>query len=154
MGNAEYMGPFHTATMSKRGRGGTWGAKFRISLACPVGAAMNCADNTGGKNLYVIAVYGIRGRLNRLPAACSGDMVLATVKKGKPELRKEVMPAVMIRQRKTFRRKDGQFLYFEDNAGVIVNNKGEMKGSAITGPVAKECADLWPRIASNASSIA
>ena len=51
------------------------------------------------------------------------------------------MPAVIIRQRKTFRRKDGQFIYFEDNAGVIVNNKGEMKGSAITGPVAKECAD-------------
>ena len=64
------------------------------------------------------------------------------------------MPAVVIRQRKTFRRIDGQFIYFEDNAGVIVNNKGEMKGSAITGPVAKECADLWPRIASNASSIA
>merc|ERR1712013_369595 len=117
-------------------------------------AVMNCADNTGGKNLYVIAVYGIRGRLNRLPAACSGDMVLATVKKGKPELRKKVMPAVVIRQRKTFRRKDGQFIYFEDNAGVIVNNKGEMKGSAITGPVSKECADLWPRIASNAGSIA
>merc|ERR1712241_153950 len=91
------------------------------------GAVINCADNTGGKNLYVIAVYGIRGRLNRLPAACSGDMVLATVKKGKPELRKKVMPAVVIRQRKTFRRKDGTFLYFEDSAGVIVNNKGEMK---------------------------
>jgi large subunit ribosomal protein L23e len=59
--------------------------------------------------------------------------VLASVKKGKPELRKKVMPAVIIRQRKTFRRKDGQFIYFEDNAGVIVNNKGEMKGSAITG---------------------
>merc|ERR1712003_168509 len=138
------MGLF-AETMSKRGRGGAAGAKFRMSLACPVGAVMNCADNTGGKNLYVIAVYGIRGRLNRLPA---------TVKKGKPELRKKVMPAVVIRQRKTFRRKDGQFIYFEDNAGVIVNNKGEMKGSAITGPVAKECADLWPRIASNASSIA
>jgi large subunit ribosomal protein L23e len=65
-----------------------------------------------------------------------------------------VMPAVVIRQRKPFRRKDGSFIYFEDNAGVIVNNKGEMKGSAITGPVAKECADLWPRIASNANSIA
>jgi len=52
------------------------------------------------------------------------------------------------------RRKDGTFLYFEDNAGVIVNNKGEMKGSAITGPVSKECADLWPRIASHAGSIA
>merc|ERR1712105_186594 len=97
-----------------------------------VAAVINCADNTGGKNLYIIALGGIRGRLNRLPAAASGDMVLATVKKGKPELRKKVMPAVVIRQRKTFRRKDGSFLYFEDNAGVIVNNKGEMKGSAIT----------------------
>merc|ERR1712012_470230 len=125
----------------------------RISLACPVGAVMNCADNTGGKNLYVIAVYGIRGRLNRLPAACVGDMVVATVKKGKPELRKKVMPAVVVRQRKSIRRKDGTFIFFEDNAGVIVNNKGEMKGSAILGPVARECADLWPRIASNAGSI-
>jgi Ribosomal protein L14p/L23e len=76
---------------------------------------MNCADNTGkfednlcnwissgltpyfpsriilgGKNLYVIAVMGIRGRLNRLPAAGVGDMFVATVKKGKPELRKKV----------------------------------------------------------------
>lgn len=41
-----------------------------------------------------------------------------------------------------------------DNAGVIVNLKGEMKGSTITGPVAKECADNWPRIASNAGSVA
>lgn len=116
---------------------------------------------------------GIRGRLNRLPAAGVGDMFVATVKKGKPELRKkvrkvkfewiknllndeilQVMPAVVIRQRKPFRRRDGIFIYFEDNAGVIVNNKGEMKGSAITGPVAKECADLWPRIASNAGSVA
>merc|ERR1712184_226495 len=103
-------------------------------------------DNTGAKNLYVIAVGGIKGRLNRLPAAGCGDMFIATVKTGKPELRKKV-----IRQRKPFRRKDGLFIYFEDNAGVIVNPKGEMKGSAITGPVAKECADLWPRIASNAS---
>ncbi|WP_395239541.1 uL14 family ribosomal protein, partial [Salmonella sp. s54412] len=88
-----------------------------------------------------------------LPAAGAGDLVLATVKKGKPELRKKVMPAVIIRQRKAIRRKNGLFIYFEDNAGVIVNVKGEMKGSAITGPVAKECADLWPRIASNAGSI-
>merc|ERR1712179_549615 len=121
---------FRLSIMSKRGRGGSAGAKFRISLGLPVGAVINCADNTGAKNLYIIAVGGIRGRLNRLPAAASGDMVLATVKKGKPELRKKVMPAVVIRQRKTLRRKDGTFLYFEDNAGVIVNNKGEMKGSA------------------------
>jgi large subunit ribosomal protein L23e len=66
----------------------------------------------------------------------------------------KVMPAVVVRQRKTFRRKDGTFIYFEDNAGVIVNNKGELKGSAITGPVARECADLWPRVASLAQAVA
>ncbi|KAL2649820.1 hypothetical protein R1flu_017948 [Riccia fluitans] len=125
--------------MSKRGRGGSSGNKFRMSLGLPVGAVVNCADNTGAKNLYVISVKGVKGRLNRLPAAAVGDMVMATVKKGKPDLRKKVMPAVIVRQRKPWRRKDGVFMYFEDNAGVIVNPKGEMKGSAITGPIGKEC---------------
>mmetsp|Transcript_3485 Transcript_3485/g.9545 ORF Transcript_3485/g.9545 Transcript_3485/m.9545 type:complete len:141 (+) Transcript_3485:88-510(+) len=139
--------------MSKRGRGGASGSKFRTTLALPVAAVMNCADNTGAKNLYVISVYGIKSALNRLPSASVGDMFLASVKKGKPELRKKVMQAVVIRQKKAWRRKEGVFLNFEDSAGVIVNAKGEMKGSAITGPVAKECADLWPRIASAAGSI-
>merc|ERR1719454_618632 len=124
-----------------------------MSLALPVGAIMNCADNTGAKNLYIMSVFGVSGRLNRLPAAGVGDMVMATVKKGKPELRKKVTPAVVVRQRKSWRRKNGNFIFFEDNAGVIVNPKGEMKGSAITGPVAKECADSWPRIASAAGTI-
>eukprot|EP00759_Apiculatamorpha_spiralis_P048412 PhF_6_TR43630/c0_g1_i1/m.67027/K02894/RP-L23e, RPL23; large subunit ribosomal protein L23e len=139
--------------MSGRATGGNKANKFRVTLALPVGAVMNCADNTGARNLYVIAVKGIRGRLNRLPAAAIGDMVLASVKRGKPELRKKVMPAVVIRQRQKWRRKDGIVIYFEDNAGVIVNPKGEMKGSGIAGPVAKECADLWPKISTNAPAI-
>ena len=135
------------------GGGAYSGTKYKMSIACPVGAVMNCADNTGAKNLYVISVKRWGSRLNRLPGANIGEMFMGTVKKGKPDLRKKVFPAIMIRQRKPFRRKDGLVLYFEDNAGVIVNPKGEMKGSAITGPVAKECADLWPRIASAANSI-
>ena len=95
------------------GRGGSSGNKFRMSLGLPVGAVVNCADNTGAKNLYVISVKGVKGRLNRLPAAAVGDMVMATVKKGKPDLRKKVMPAVIVRQRKPWRRKDGVFMYFE-----------------------------------------
>ena len=135
---------------------------------------MNCADNTGAKNLYMIAVGGFGSRLNRMPTGSVGDMFLASVKKGKPELRKKVLMAVIVRQRKAFRRREGYFIYFEgkyyyivtrplclitrvflpiDNAGVIVNNKGEMKGQNITGPVAKEAADLWPRISGNAGSI-
>ena len=80
---------------------------------------MNCCDNSGARNLYIIAVKGFGARLNRLPAAGVGDMVMATVKKGKPELRKKVMPAVVVRQSKPWRRADGVFLYFEDNAGVV-----------------------------------
>ena len=80
---------------------------------------MNCADNSGARNLYIIAVKGIGARLNRLPAGGVGDMVMATVKKGKPELRKKVHPAVIVRQSKPWKRFDGVFLYFEDNAGVV-----------------------------------
>ena len=135
------------------GRGGAQGNKYKISLGLPVAAVVNCADNSGAKNLYFMAVDSIHGVLNKLPSAAIGDLVLATVKKGKPDLRKKVMTAVVIRQRKPFKRKNGLWLFFEDNAGVIVNTKGEMKGSAITGPVAKECAEMWPRIASNAGAI-
>jgi ribosomal protein L14 len=84
---------------------------------------MNCADNSGARNLYIISVKGIGARLNRLPAAGVGDMVMATVKKGKPELRKKVMPAVVVRQSKPWRRADGVFLYFEDNAGVVSSSE-------------------------------
>lgn len=139
--------------MSKRARGGRAGTKLRISACLPTLCVMNCADNTGAKNLYIVAVTMIGARLNRLPKGSVGELFLASVKKGKPELRKKVLPAVIIRQRKCFRRREGYQLYFEDNAGVIVNPKGEMRGSAITGPVAKECADLWPKISGHAGSI-
>ena len=135
------------------GKASRSGTKLKISACLPTAAVINCADNTGAKALFVISVTATGGCLNRFPRGSVGDMFLASVRKGKPDLRKKVMPAVFIRQRKSFRRREGYFLYFEDNAGVIVNPKGEMKGSAVTGPVAKECAELWPRIASNAGSI-
>ncbi|NWH80293.1 RL23 protein, partial [Piaya cayana] len=134
------------------GRGGSSGAKFRISLGLPVGAVINCADNTGAKNLYIISVKGIKGRLNRLPAAGVGDMVMATVKKGKPELRKKGKCGGEWRvlQGRGGCRKGEQFLL----SPIPHMLSFPLPGSAITGPVAKECADLWPRIASNAGSIA
>ena len=68
------------------------GNKFRTTLGLCVGSVMNCADNTGAKNLYIISVKGIKGRLNKIPGATVGNMVMATVKKGKPELRKKGEP--------------------------------------------------------------
>ncbi|KAL9675276.1 hypothetical protein QQ045_003478 [Rhodiola kirilowii] len=70
-----------------------------MSLGLPVPATVNYTDNTSAKNLYIISVKGIKGKLNRLPSACVGDMVMATVKKGKPDLRKKVMPVVIVKQR-------------------------------------------------------
>ena len=60
-------------------------------------------------------------------------MVMATVKKGKPDLRKKVFPAIIVRQRKPIRRKEGLIIYFEDNAGVICNPKGELRGAPSRG---------------------
>ena len=50
---------------------------------------MNCADNSGAKNLYSIACFGIKGHLSKLPSASVGDMILCSVKKGSPKLRKK-----------------------------------------------------------------
>lgn len=124
-----------------------------MTLGLNVASLINCADNSGAKNLYMIAAKGIGARLNRLPKAGPGDMILASVKKGKPDLRKKVLLAIVVRQRKAWRRREGVFIYFEDNAGVIVNEKGEMKGSAVTGPIAKECAEIWRKVASVAPAV-
>ena len=129
------------------------GTKFAMTAALPVGAVISCADNSGAKNMFVISKRGYHGRLNRLPAASVSDIVVVSVKKGKPALRKKVWTGVVVRQRQLWRRKDGVVIGFEDNAGVIVNDKGEMKGSAINGPVAKEAAEHWPKIASLAPAV-
>jgi len=125
----------------------------KISRGLPVGSIIKCADNTGARELKIIQVIGYKGRLRRLPSACVGDMVVVSVKKGKPEMRKKIFRAVVIRQRKPYRRADGTWVQFEDNAAVIVTEGGELKGSAIRGPVAREAAERWPRIASAASII-
>lgn len=105
--------------MSHRGRASGACNKFRVSLGLPVGAIVNCADNSGAKNLCLIAVKGIHGRLNRLPAAAVGDMVVCTVKKGKPELRKKVLQGVIVRQRRPWRRQDGTVLRFEGALAIL-----------------------------------
>ena len=89
---------------------------------------INCADNSGAKTLKIFNAKKIQAALNRLPSASVGDMVLVSCKKGKSDLRKKVLYAVIVRQRKPWRRRDGYFIYFQDNAGVIVSNKGDMKG--------------------------
>ncbi len=82
--------PIFSSSLFRRTTGaGTAGNKFRLTLGLPVGAVLNCADNSGAKSLYIIEPYRSGSHLNRLPDAGVGDMVVASVKKGKPELRKK-----------------------------------------------------------------
>jgi len=85
----------------------------------------------GAKNLYIIAVSRTGSRLNRLPVAGVGSYVLATVKKGKPELRKKVHPAIVIRQRKAWRRRDGIFIYFGASAECAAACSGGITGARV-----------------------
>lgn len=119
----------------------------------PVGARIKCVDNTGAKVVQIIAVMKYHGVARRLPAAGIGDLVVVTVKKGTPEMRKQLVNAVIVRQRRPFRRANGVMVAFEDNAAVITTPTGETKGSDIKGPVAREAAERWPRIAAIASMI-
>ncbi|MEM1872241.1 MAG: uL14 family ribosomal protein, partial [Candidatus Nezhaarchaeales archaeon] len=82
-----------------------------------------------------------------------GDMIIVSVKKGTPELRKQIMRAIVIRQKRPFRRPNGQWVQFEDNAVVIVTEDGNPKGTEIRGPVAREAAERWPRVAALATLI-
>ncbi len=132
---------------------GIMGQRPKISKGLPTGSIVRCTDNTGAKELRIIQVMGYKGRLRRLPAAAVGDMVIVSVKKGTPDMRKKMFRAVVIRQKKPFRRAGGDWVQFEDNAAVIMTPEGEMRGSEIRGPVAKEAAERWPRVASAASVI-
>jgi len=110
-------------------------------------------DNSGAKIISVIAVPGYHGVNRRQPSAAVGDIIVASVKKGTPEMRRQVVYAVIVRQRRPFRRPDGTMVTFEDNAAVVTTEEGETKGTDIKGPVAREAAERWPRIAATASMI-
>jgi len=132
---------------------GAVGQVPKISRGLPTGTILKCADNTGAKELRLIQVMGYKGRLGRQPTASIGDRITVSVRQGTPDMRKKIFQAVVIRQRMPYRRVDGVWVQFEDNAAVIITPEGEMKGSEIRGPVAREAAERWPRIASAASII-
>ena len=124
-----------------------------VAKSLPIGARLQCVDNTGAREVEIISVKGYKGVRRRLASAGVGDMIVISVKKGNVEMRREVTTAVVVRQKKEFKRADGLRVKFEDNAAVIISPEGDIKGSEIRGPVAKEAADRWPAIGSAASII-
>jgi len=129
------------------------GLPGRQMRGIPKGARLECVDNTGAKVVEVIEVPKYHGVHRRYSSAGIADLVIVAVKKGTPEMRKQVVYAVIVRQRRPFRRSDGVMVQFDDNAVVITTEEGETKGSDIKGAVAREAAERWPRIAATASII-
>ena len=100
---------------------------------------LKAADNSGAKLLQVIKILG--GSRRRY--AMLGDIFVASVKSAEPRKqvkKKDVVRAVLVRSRAPYRRKDGSYIRFDENAAVVVDGK-EPKGGRIFGPVARELRD-------------
>lgn len=125
-----------------------------ICRGIPVGSTVTTCDNSGAKVVKIFSVVGMKTRKGRLPAAAVGDLVMASVKKGRPDMRKQVVFAIVVRQRKSYKRPDGTHVKFEDNSVVVLkDNKGNPKGTIFKGPIAKEATRRWPAVAKVASMI-
>lgn len=101
---------------------------------------LKVADNSGAKIIQCVNVPGGTGRRY----AQLGDIIVGTVKKAEPRKlvkKHEVVKAVVVRQRKEFKRKDGSYIRFDDNAVVVLGEEKMPKGGRVFGPVAKELKD-------------
>lgn len=110
------------------------------------------ADNSGAKEVLCIRVLGG----TRKKYASIGDKIVVTVKSAIPsgEVKKgTVSKAVVVRTKKEVRRADGSYIRFDDNAVVLLNNAGEIRGTRIFGPVAKELRDEYMKIVSLAPEV-
>lgn len=128
--------------------------KAKIGRALPRKARLIAADNSGAKILEIIGVRNYGGVSGRVPAGRVGDLVSCAVKQGNPDMKHKVVLAVIIRQKKPFRRPNGMRVRFEDNAAVVVKSEsGDPKGSVVKGPVAKEAIQRFSHIGKIASVV-
>lgn len=130
------------------------GLTAKVTRPLPLGARLVCADNSGAKELELIAVKGYHGRMRRLPAAGVGDVIVCSVKKGKEKVRHTVVYAVIVRQKKEYMRYDGMRVKFSDNAAILVNPKTfEPTGTEIRSAIAKEVVERFTAIGKIASMV-
>jgi large subunit ribosomal protein L14 len=128
--------------------------KARITRALPVNSTIETCDNSGAKLIKIFTVMKVKTRKGRIASAGVADLVMASVKRGRPDMRKKTVLAVIVRQKKEYRRANGVRIKFEDNAAIVVKDeKGNPQGSLIKGAVAKEVCDRWPMIAKLATIV-
>jgi len=120
-----------------------------------IGTMVTVADNSGAKIARITGVKRGKSTKGRQMAAGIADHVKISVRKGLPEMKGQVLDAVVVRQKKEWRRRTGERISFEDNAIVIIKDeKGDPKGTQIKGPIAREVSERWPGIAKIAGVVA
>ena len=128
--------------------------KANITRALPVYSKIATCDNSGAKILKIFTLVGLKTTKGRISSCGVGDLVMASVVSGRPDMRKQVVHAVIVRQKKEYRRADGIRIKFEDNAAVVLkDDKGNPKGTIFKGVIAKEACERWPGIAKIASVV-
>lgn len=128
--------------------------KAKVTKALQNGTVMETCDNSGAKTVKVITIVGMKTVKGRKPAGGVGALIQVAVKTGKQDVRKQVMFAVVVRQKKEYRRLDGTRIKFEDNSCIILKDaKGNPKGTTIKGAVAKEVCERWPAISKMADIV-
>lgn len=126
----------------------------KISKGINIRANIVAADNSGAKIVKIVAIKKGKGRKGRQLACGVGDLIKVSVRKGLKEMKNQLFWAVIVRQKKEYRRKTGERICFADNAAVLVKDEeGNPKGTMIKGPIAKEAAEKWPFIARIANVI-
>ena len=128
--------------------------KANIVKSLPVGTKISACDNSGAKIIKIISVKGHKTGKGKRAAAGVSDFITASVISGTQAMRKQKVNAIIVRQKKEFKRPDGVRVKFEDNAAIVLKDeKGAPKGTIFKGPIAKEAAERWSGIAKIASII-
>ena len=126
----------------------------RVTRGLNVGSIMNAADNSGAKIVKLVGVKHGKSKKGRQSYAKVGDWVKVSVRKGIPDMKGKVFDAVIVRQRKPYRRLTGERVAFEDNAvAILKDEKGNPKGTQIKGVVAREVMERWGSVAKIASMV-
>jgi large subunit ribosomal protein L14 len=119
-----------------------------------LGAKMIASDNSGAKIVKIVGVKRAKAKKAKQVCGKIADWVKVAVKKGVPDMKGKVFDAVIIRQKKSFRRLTGERIAFEDNAvAILKDEKGNPKGTQIKGPIAREVMERWPSVAKIASIV-
>jgi large subunit ribosomal protein L14 len=119
-----------------------------------IGSILDAADNSGARIVKIVGVKRAGSRKGKQVPAKIGDRVKVSVRKGDPKLKGEVFDAVIIRQKKSWRRLSGERVCFSDNAvALLKDEKGNPKGTQIKGPLAREVQERWKEVAKLASVV-